>query len=89
MTLLLDLLPRAILARVQPLPFAVVDGLWRGGPTNGDRREQRHHGYLVFSCWLVISDTLRELPKANQTTLKLQWEQIPGINVCEYWDYVS
>lgn len=31
-TLFLDLFPRAILARVQPLPLAVVDRLRRGGP---------------------------------------------------------
>lgn len=41
-TLLLDLLPRAILARVQPLALAVVDGLRGGGPENGRQKRAKN-----------------------------------------------
>lgn len=89
MTLLLDLLPRSILARVQPLPFAVVDRLWGGRPKNGDRREQKHHDTFSSSAGSSFQIMLCELPKANQTILKLKMGAIPGLNMCEYVDYVS
>lgn len=79
MALLLDLFPRAVLARVQPLPFAVVDGLRGGGPTKMATGE--NNGVMdtqSSSSGSSFLDTLRELPKTSQTISKLQREQIPN-----------
>ena len=40
-TLLLDLLACAVLPGIQPLPLAVVDGLWRRGPWGGERVDRQ------------------------------------------------
>lgn len=47
--LLLDLLARAILARVQPLALAVVNGLRRGTPAGRDGGDNRANGQPFFS----------------------------------------
>lgn len=39
-TLLLDLFACAVLPGIQPLPLAVVDGLWRRGPWGGGESRQ-------------------------------------------------
>lgn len=41
MTLLLDLLARAVLPGVQPLALAVIDGLWRRGSRGGGESTNR------------------------------------------------
>lgn len=75
-TLFLNLFSCAIFACVQPLPFTVVDWLWRGGPKNG--RQKRTEASLIpfLKCCFVISDMLHELPKANQTIFILKREQV-------------
>ena len=65
MALLLQLLAGAVLARVQPLALAVVDGLGRGGPTRSetDRRAvvsaSPHHGAQTTKASLILSDSTR------------------------------